>query len=53
MIQNAPAPCVFIGKPCDVAAVENVRRLRPALDEKVGLTIAIFCAGTPEGGARP
>lgn len=47
MIERAPAPCVFIGKPCDVAAVQAARRLRPALDEKIGLTIAFFCAGTP------
>ncbi len=47
MIEEAPGPCVFIGKPCDVAAVQKARRLRPALDEKVGLTIAFFCAGTP------
>lgn len=46
-IEDAAAPCVFIGKPCDVAAVGKARRLRPALDAKVGLTIAFFCAGTP------
>ena len=46
-IERAPAPCVFIGKPCDVAAAGAARRKRPALDEKLGLTIAIFCAGTP------
>lgn len=47
MIEDAPGPCVFIGKPCDVAAVEKARRVRPALDAKIGLTIAFFCAGTP------
>ena len=47
LIEQAPAPCVFIGKPCDVAALQAARRLRPDLDRKVGLTIAIFCAGTP------
>lgn len=46
-IEGAHAPCVFIGKPCDVAAVQKARRLRPALDAKVGLTIGFFCAGTP------
>lgn len=46
-IEDAPAPCVFIGKPCDVAAAQKARRLRPGLDQKLGLTIAIFCAGTP------
>lgn len=47
MIESASGPCVFIGKPCDVAGVAKARRLRPGLDAKVGLTIAFFCAGTP------
>jgi len=47
IIESAPGPCVFIGKPCDVAGVQNARKLRPILDEKIGLTIAFFCAGTP------
>ncbi|MDM8007800.1 MAG: Coenzyme F420 hydrogenase/dehydrogenase, beta subunit C-terminal domain [Phycisphaerae bacterium] len=46
-IEDAPGPCVFIGKPCDVAAVQKARCLRPALDAKLGLTVAFFCAGTP------
>ncbi len=46
-IENAPTKCVFIGKPCDTAAVENARKLRPLLDEKIGLVIAFFCAGVP------
>jgi coenzyme F420 hydrogenase subunit beta len=46
-IENAPTPCVFIGKPCDVAATQNARQHRPALHAKVGLTMACFCAGTP------
>lgn len=47
MIEDAPRPCVFIGKPCDVAAVQQARKIRPALHEKLGVTIAFFCAGTP------
>src|SRR5690606_30934394 len=47
LIENAPSPCVFIGKPCDVAALQMTRALRPELDAKVGLTIGFFCAGTP------
>ncbi|MBW3547422.1 MAG: Coenzyme F420 hydrogenase/dehydrogenase, beta subunit C-terminal domain [Actinobacteria bacterium] len=46
-VEDAPGACVFIGKPCDVAAVAKARRLRPALDRNLGLTIAFFCAGTP------
>jgi coenzyme F420 hydrogenase subunit beta len=47
MIEEAPGPCVLIGKPCDVAAAARAARLRPALRRKLRLTIAIFCAGTP------
>lgn len=46
-IEAADGPCVFIGKPCDVAAVAKARTVRPELDQKLGLTISIFCAGTP------
>jgi coenzyme F420 hydrogenase subunit beta len=47
LIEEAQGPCVFIGKPCDVAAAQGARKLRPQLDAKLGLTIAFFCAGTP------
>ncbi len=47
LVEEAAAPCVFIGKPCDVAGADKARRLRPGLDAKLGLTIAVFCAGTP------
>lgn len=47
LVEDAETPCVFIGKPCDVAAANKARRLRPALDRNLGLTIAFFCAGTP------
>jgi coenzyme F420 hydrogenase subunit beta len=47
MIEFATSPCVFVGKPCDVSAVNNARRHKPSLNEKVGLTMACFCAGTP------
>lgn len=46
-VVDAPGPCVFIGKPCDVAATAKARALRPGLDANLALTIAIFCAGTP------
>ena len=51
LIENAGAPCVFIGKPCDVAATSKARQLSAALDANLGLTIAIFCAGTPSTNA--
>jgi len=47
MVAAAPDPCVFIGKPCDVTAVTLARSLRSELAENMGVTIGIFCAGTP------
>ncbi len=46
-VENADSPCVFIGKPCDVAGLQRARQLRPELDRKVGLAMSCFCAGTP------
>lgn len=47
LIDQAPKPCVFVGKPCDVAAAQKARKMRPELERNLGLTIAFFCAGTP------
>lgn len=47
LVRDAPGPAVFIGKPCDVAAVTHVRQDDKMLDGKLALTIAVFCAGTP------
>lgn len=46
-IERSNRPCVFVGKPCDAAAVRSLRRERPDLDQKVGLVLTFFCAGTP------
>lgn len=47
VIEKNDKPCVFVGKPCDVAALARARRLRPELDKKTGLVLSFFCAGTP------
>lgn len=47
LVEAAPAPCVVIGKPSEIAAVRNARRLRPELDKKVGVTLSFFCAESP------
>lgn len=47
IIENNETPSVFIGKPCDIAAAQKARQIRPMLNEKLGLTIAFFCAGVP------
>jgi coenzyme F420 hydrogenase subunit beta len=46
-IEESDRPCVFVGKPCDVAAVTRLRMERPELDRKLGLVLTFFCAGTP------
>lgn len=51
VIEDSDRPCVFIGKPCDVAAVAKLRRIRPALDRNLGLVLSFFCAGTPNTDA--
>ncbi len=38
---------VFIGKPCDVAAVRRAAALNTAVQETFGCLISLFCAGTP------
>ncbi|MPY91438.1 MAG: glycosyltransferase [Luteitalea sp.] len=40
-------PHVFIGKPCDTAAVSALRERDPDVQAKVGLVLTFFCAGTP------
>jgi coenzyme F420 hydrogenase subunit beta len=50
-VESSDDPMVMIGKPCDIAGARNAARLRPALAEKLGLTIAIYCAGTPSARA--
>ena len=47
LIEQADDPCVMIGKPCDIAAAQRARKLSEKLDANLGLTIGIFCAGTP------
>jgi len=46
-IEQANSPCMFVGKPCDVVALRKSQALNPELNNKVGLAISIFCAGTP------
>lgn len=46
-VEAASSSSVLIGKPCDIGGAVLARAHRPELDKKLGLTIAIFCAGTP------
>jgi coenzyme F420 hydrogenase subunit beta len=47
LVEAAPAPCVVIGRPSEIAAVRNACKLRPALAPKVGVTLSFFCAESP------
>ncbi|UFU02387.1 Coenzyme F420 hydrogenase/dehydrogenase, beta subunit C-terminal domain [Ruania suaedae] len=51
LVEEAEGPCIVVGKPCDIAAVRTAGELRPALAERLALTIGIFCAGTPSTAA--
>jgi coenzyme F420 hydrogenase subunit beta len=46
-IEHSDGPGVFIGKPCDAAAVGMLRSERKELDRNLGLVLTFFCAGTP------
>jgi coenzyme F420 hydrogenase subunit beta len=50
LVEQAPAPCAVIGKPGEIAALANTRRLRLQLDARVGVTMSFFCAETPPTG---
>lgn len=47
LVASAPDKCVFVGKPCDVAGAVAVAAHDPKIAKNIGLTISIFCAGTP------
>lgn len=47
LVEKSAGSCVFIGKPCDAAAVSTLSRRRPELAANVGVVLTHFCAGTP------
>jgi coenzyme F420 hydrogenase subunit beta len=47
IIESAASPCIFIGKPCDIAGLRRAQQLKPPLNKNMGVAIGIFCAGTP------
>jgi coenzyme F420 hydrogenase subunit beta len=46
-IKQAEGVSLFIGKPCDCAALRKACDYDPELSNKIGLIVSIFCAGTP------
>ena len=51
LIENAPAPCAFIGKPSEIAALRKSQARNPQLDAKIGIAMTFFCAETPPTAA--
>lgn len=47
VITEGQGPYLFIGKPCDTAAVSELRRRDAIVRERIGLVLTFFCAGTP------
>jgi len=46
-MRNVNGKCVFVGKPCDVAAFRKIQSIDEKVDSNAGLAISLFCAGTP------
>jgi coenzyme F420 hydrogenase subunit beta len=38
---------IFIGKPCDIAGANRLMQMDERMRNSIGLTVSIFCAGTP------
>lgn len=47
LVELADAPCVVIGQPSEISALEKVFHKKESLAKKVGLTLSFFCAGSP------
>lgn len=47
IIEDTNTSYGFVGKPCDVAAVQKVRASKEKLDKNLGIVISFFCAGVP------
>lgn len=50
-VETAPAPCVVIGKPVEIAATRKAAAANRALAERVGITLSFYCAETPPTAA--
>jgi coenzyme F420 hydrogenase subunit beta len=46
-IRDERGSFVFVGKPCDTAALSALCREDPEVHSKIGLILTFFCAGTP------
>lgn len=46
-VVNNKKSCFFIGKPCDCAALHNLKQVSSDIHDYVGLSLSVFCAGVP------
>jgi coenzyme F420 hydrogenase subunit beta len=46
-VEGERGPFLFIGKPCDAAAVSELRSREPAVGRRIPMVATFFCAGTP------
>ncbi len=51
LIEKSNNKCVFIGKPCDVAALKMLCKKNNKLKNNIGVVLTFFCAGTPSSNA--
>lgn len=50
---DSPRRFVFVGKPCDVAALRALAREDPRINARIPVMLAFFCAGVPaQAGAE-
>jgi len=50
-IESASEKVVFMGKPCDIAALRLTEKQRPHLTDRLAAVLTFFCAGTPSSEA--
>jgi coenzyme F420 hydrogenase subunit beta len=46
-VEKQDGKCIFIAKGCDIAGLRKCCQSFPSLKKKIGISIGIFCAGTP------
>ncbi|MDX2187611.1 MAG: Coenzyme F420 hydrogenase/dehydrogenase, beta subunit C-terminal domain [Opitutaceae bacterium] len=47
LVEEAPGPCVIVGQPSEIGALSKVLPRYKQLNNRVGLTLSFFCAGSP------
>lgn len=51
ILDSDNATYAFIGKPCDIAGMQNLVKTFPQYEGRIGYYLAIFCAGIPSFNA--